>query len=245
MRSITTLQDVDSGSIGFNNIDVNKNPKELKKVLGYLPQSFGVYPKMSAEKFVSHIALLKGIVNKGERKDCVNYLLNKVNLYDKKHLAIDSFSGGMKQRVGIAQALIGDPKLIIVDEPTAGLDPSERHKLHNIFSEISENSILILSTHILEDIENLCSKLAIMNEGKIVFNNTIENGILDIENKVYTKEIEIEELDNFKNSHNVISSKHIGDHKLKITVFSEDNIPGFEYKSPTLEDVYFNKTFKK
>ena len=168
MRTLATLQEADSGSAFLNNIDILNNPAELRKVLGYLPQEFGVYPRITAEQLLDHVAILKGLTNKKERKEIVAFLLEKVNLYDKRNKSVKGFSGGMKQRVGIAQALIGDPKLIIVDEPTAGLDPGERNRFHNLLAEVGDEVIVILSTHIVDDVRELCTNMAVMNNGSIV-----------------------------------------------------------------------------
>ena len=168
MRTIATLQDADSGTVNFNGIDVAKEPEKLRKTLGYLPQGFGVYPNVTAEELLSHIADMKGIVQKGERKDTVEALLQKVNLYDVRSKKLDGYSGGMKQRFGIAQALVGNPDLIIVDEPTAGLDPMERNRFYNLLSELGENAVVILSTHIVEDVSTLCTDMAIIGKGEVV-----------------------------------------------------------------------------
>ncbi len=187
MRTLATLQEADSGSAMLNDIDIFKTPTELRKVLGYLPQEFGVYPRITAEQLLDHMAILKGITNKKQRKEEVDYLLNKVNLYEKRKHSVKKFSGGMKQRVGIAQALIGTPKLIIVDEPTAGLDPGERNRFYNLLADVGEEVIVILSTHIVEDVKELCTKMAIMNNGKITYQGTPKNAINELEGKVYTK----------------------------------------------------------
>ncbi|MEM9984443.1 MAG: ABC transporter ATP-binding protein, partial [Bacteroidota bacterium] len=180
MRTIATLQDPDQGGITFNGIDVLTQPQELRKTLGYLPQEFGVYPNVTAEELLSHIADMKGIVSKGERKDTVEALLQKVNLYEAKSKKLDGYSGGMKQRFGIAQALIGNPDLIIVDEPTAGLDPMERNRFYNLLSELGEDAVVILSTHIVEDVSTLCTDMAIIGRGKVVLTgkpHEVENAL--------------------------------------------------------------------
>jgi len=169
MRTIATLQEADSGTIMLNDIDVEKEPRKLRQVLGYLPQEFGVYPNITAYGLLDHVAVLKGITNVSERKEMITYLLNKVNLYDKRNKKVKSFSGGMKQRVGIAQALIGSPQLIIVDEPTAGLDPGERNRFHNLLADVGEEVVVILSTHIVDDVRELCNNMAIMNNGSLVY----------------------------------------------------------------------------
>ena len=168
MRTIATLQEADSGSITLGDIDVLREKDAVRRILGYLPQEFGVYPKVSAENMLDHVAALKGISNRKERKELVGALLHRVNLYDKRKSNLGTFSGGMKQRFGIAQALLGTPQLIIVDEPTAGLDPTERNRFHNLLSEIGENTIVILSTHIVEDVTNLCNDMAIICLGQVI-----------------------------------------------------------------------------
>ncbi|WP_459209237.1 ABC transporter ATP-binding protein [Aquimarina rhabdastrellae] len=241
MRTLSTLQDADQGSVTLNDIDVFENPKELRKHLGYLPQEFGVYPRITAKQLLDHIAILKGINNAKERKDIVNYLLDKVNLYDKRNKSIKGFSGGMKQRVGIAQALIGNPKLIIVDEPTAGLDPSERNRFYNLLSEVGKEVIVILSTHIVDDVRELCTNMAIMNSGQIVYQGAPQNAIDELEGKVYQKAVTHDELETYANNYAIISNRMIGGTPF-IHVLSETNPEnGFELVKPNLEDVFFSK----
>ena len=180
MRTLATLQEADSGSAKLNDIDIFQQPHELRKVLGYLPQEFGVYPRISAEQLLTHLAILKGIAKASERKEVVKYLLNKVNLYDQRKKNVKGFSGGMKQRIGIAQTLLGNPKLIIVDEPTAGLDPGERNRFYNLLADVGEEVIVILSTHIVDDIRELCTKMAIMNEGCIVYHGSPDEAMLSL-----------------------------------------------------------------
>jgi ABC-2 type transport system ATP-binding protein len=184
MRTIATLQDPDSGTVTFEELDLIKQKQETRKILGYLPQEFGVYPKISAYDLLNHIAILKGIEQ--NRKDIVLTLLEKVNLLEVRKKAISGFSGGMKQRFGIAQCLLGNPKLIIVDEPTAGLDPGERNRFYNLLSEIGENIIVILSTHIVDDVKELCSNMAIINFGKLLYNGTPDNALNQLQNKVWS-----------------------------------------------------------
>src|SRR5580765_2613848 len=172
MRTIATLQDADSGSIRLNDLDVLANKPEARRTLGYLPQEFGVYPKVSAEAMLDHFAVLKGVVARGERKDVVESLLKQVNLWDVRKRKLGTFSGGMRQRFGIAQALIGNPQLIIVDEPTAGLDPEERNRFNNLLAEVGESRVVILSTHIVDDVTDLCSRMAILVAGRIVAHDT-------------------------------------------------------------------------
>ena len=239
MRTIATLQDLDKGSIFFDKLNIIENSQEFRKHLGYLPQEFGVYPRISAEQLLDHIATLKGITNKTERKDLVSYLLQKVNLYDKRNKNVKGFSGGMKQRIGIAQALIGNPKVLIVDEPTAGLDPGERNRFYDLISDVGEDVIVILSTHIVDDVRELCTQMAIMNNGQIVFNGSPDEGINSLKGKVYEKQIARSELDSYKKEYNVISNKLIGG-KPVIHILGEKN-PDKTFKKiePSLEDVFF------
>ncbi|MFQ3213659.1 MAG: ABC-2 type transport system ATP-binding protein [Marivirga sp.] len=241
MRTLASLQEADSGSAFLDDIDILNQPDELRKVLGYLPQEFGVYPRITAEQLLDHMAILKGITKKSERKEIVKYLLDKVNLYDKRSKAIKGFSGGMKQRVGIAQALIGDPKLIIVDEPTAGLDPSERNRFYNLLADVGEKVVVILSTHIVDDVRELCTNMAIMNLGTIVFQGAPQSAIENLSGKVYQKIVKREELDDYAKEYAIISNKMVGGKPL-IHVYSDTNPgDGFELVQPNLEDVFFSK----
>tara|TARA_X000001036_G_C20692672_1_gene809938 strand:+ start:2800 stop:3675 length:876 start_codon:yes stop_codon:yes gene_type:complete len=243
MRTIATLQKPDSGSIGFNNIDVLESPKEFRSHLGYLPQEFGVYPRITAEQLLNHIATLKGINNKNERKELVDYLLERTNLYDKKNKSVKGFSGGMKQRIGIAQALIGNPKILIVDEPTAGLDPGERNRFYDLLSDVGKDVIVILSTHIVDDVRELCTEMAIMDFGKIVFQGKPQDGINELDGKVFEKHIKKTELDRYKRDFNVISNRLIGGNPV-IHVLAEKVDKTFKKIEPTLEDVFFSKLSK-
>ena len=241
MRTLATLQEADSGTAILDGIDILKNPTELRKVLGYLPQEFGVYPQITAYQLLDHVAILKGISNGKERKALVEHLLQKVNLFAKRHQKVKGFSGGMKQRVGIAQALIGQPKLIIVDEPTAGLDPGERNRFHNLLADVAEDVIIILSTHIVDDVTELCANMAIMNLGKMVYNGTPQNVINELNGKVWQKSIERNEIDEYKNNYMVISDKMVAGKPL-IHVLSDNNPGGgFQSIAPGLEDVFFSK----
>jgi ABC-type multidrug transport system ATPase subunit len=241
MRTLATLQEADSGSAFLDDIDILKNPTELRKLLGYLPQEFGVYPKITAQQLLDHIAILKGITNSKERKELVNYLLQKVNLFNERNKSVKGFSGGMKQRVGIAQALIGNPKLIIVDEPTAGLDPGERNRFHNLLADVSEDVIIILSTHIVDDVTELCSNMAIMDLGKMVYQGSPQTVINELNGKVWQKIIERNEIEEYKNNFTVISDKMVAGKPL-IHVLGESNPGnGFESVTPDLEDVFFTK----
>ncbi|MBT3208282.1 MAG: ABC transporter ATP-binding protein [Bacteroidetes bacterium] len=239
MRTIATLQSADAGSIMLDDIDVLKQSDEVKKVLGYLPQEFGVYPRISAQDLLDHYALLKGIIKKKERKESVTNLLEMVNLYQYRKKYVSTFSGGMKQRFGIAIALLGNPKLIIVDEPTAGLDPAERVKFNNLLSDISEEKIVILSTHIVDDISDLCNNMGIINNGKLVVHGKPDLLINEINGKIWTKRIEKAEYSDVSNSFNVIYS-HLNSGKPLVHVFDEEHPgDGFDNSPACLEDVYF------
>lgn len=240
MRTIATLQEADGGSIFLDDLDTLKNPTELRKTLGYLPQEFGVYPNITAYQLLDHIAILKGISNKKERNDLVEFLLQKVNLTDKKHDKVKNFSGGMKQRVGIAQALIGNPKLIIVDEPTAGLDPGERNRFHNLLASVGESVIIILSTHIVEDVKELCTNMAIMNKGQMVFLGAPQKGIETLKGKVWEKLIQRNEVEEYKKNYHVISDKLVAGQPL-IHILNDTNPEnGFTPITPSIEDVFFS-----
>lgn len=244
MRTIAALQDPDSGTIHLGNIDVLKQKTELRKTLGYLPQDFGFYPKVSALDLLHHFAVLKGISNKNERKEIVDALLQQTNLYDARKRNVSDFSGGMRQRFGIAQALLGNPTLVIVDEPTAGLDPMERNRFHNLLSEIGEQIIVILSTHIVDDVKNLCNKMVVMNKGTIMLEGTPAEAEATVKDKIWRREIDKSELETYRKAMQVISS-HISDGKMIIHVHA-DNKPdaGFEQIAGGLEDVYFSTITK-
>ncbi len=239
MRTIATLQEADGGSIQLGDIDVFSQKHELRKVLGYLPQEFGVYPKVSATDLLNHMAMLKGVSNSKERKALVDALLERVNLQDHRKKAVSGFSGGMRQRFGIAQALIGNPKLIIVDEPTAGLDPGERNRFYNLLSEIGENVIVILSTHIVEDVRELCSNMAIINEGRLLYSGTPSNATGKLQHKIYEKAIEKSEMENHQSQYEIISTKLVSGKPL-VHIYSEsDPGNGFKGIEANLEDVFF------
>lgn len=240
MRTIATLQEADKGNISFNGIDVLTQKQDIRKILGYLPQQFGVYPKISAQTLLDHFAALKGISNKKDRKEVVESLLHKTNLYESRSKNLGGFSGGMKQRFGIAQALIGNPQLIIVDEPTAGLDPTERNRFHDLLSEIGENIIVILSTHIVEDVSDLCSNMAIINRGELELAGKPSQLIDNLNGKIWEKRIEKSSIQDYKTKHNVISSRLFAG-KTLVRVLA-DEIPDSEFASvsPNLEDVYFS-----
>ncbi len=239
MRTIATLQMPDEGSIQFNGIDVLRNPSDLRKTLGYLPQEFGVYPKVSAEVLLNHLAVLKGISQDSDRKEWVNYLLQKTNLYEVRKKQLGTFSGGMKQRFGIAQALLGKPALIIVDEPTAGLDPAERNRFHNLLSEIGETTVVILSTHIVDDVSNLCSAMAIINKGEVMVQGKPKSTLELLQGKVFSKIVEKSALEGIRNEFRVLTSRLLEGRPL-VYVYSEDSPgEGFEPVEAGLEEVYF------
>jgi ABC-type multidrug transport system ATPase subunit len=241
MRTLSTLQEADSGSAFLDGIDILNQPTELRKVLGYLPQEFGVYPRITAEQLLDHVAILKGISKKGERKELVAYLLQKVNLYDKRNKSVKGFSGGMKQRVGIAQALIGSPRLIIVDEPTAGLDPGERNRFHNLLADVGQEVVVILSTHIVDDVRELCSSMAIMNLGQIVYHGSPDTVLTELKSKVWMKSVNREEIDTYRSTHHVISDKMVAG-RPQIHVLSDSHPgEGFISVDPNLEDAFFVK----
>ena len=239
MRTIATLQEPDAGSISLGDINVLQEKTELRKVLGYLPQEFGLYPKVTAEALLDHFAVLKGVSSRKERKALVKALLERTNLYKARYKKLGGFSGGMKQRFGIAVALIGKPKLIIVDEPTAGLDPAERVRFLNLLSELGENSIVILSTHIVEDVSELCSRMAIINEGQILMEGEPIARIGELKGKVWKRIIEREALPAFEKDHEVISSKLFAGRSIIHVLSDQHPGEGFEPVDPGLEDVYF------
>ena len=239
MRTIATLQQPSAGSVNFKNMNVLTEPDVLRRVLGYLPQDFGVYPRGSAYELLNHLAVLKGIINRKQRKKIVEALLVQTNLFEVRKKKLITFSGGMRQRFGIAQALIGKPQLIIVDEPTAGLDPEERNRFHNLLAEIGEDIVVILSTHIVDDVSDLCSNMAVLAKGEIVSKGTPAALVKQLNGVIWKKTIEKSEIDNYKNTYNVISN-HLCAGKMMIRVHAKslpDN--GFEPATANLEDVYF------
>ena len=244
MRTIATLQEPDSGTIFLDDLNILDNTKEFRQHLGYLPQEFGVYPRITAVQLLDHIATLKGISSKTERKDLVDFLLQKVNLYDKRNKNVKGFSGGMKQRIGIAQSLIGDPKVLIVDEPTAGLDPGERNRFYDLISDVGEDVIVILSTHIVDDVRELCTQMAIMNFGQIVFSGVPDDGIKSLKGRVFEKQINKSELDSYKKSHNVISNKLIAGKPVIHILNDKSPDKSFKKIEPSLEDVFFTNIQK-
>ena len=241
MRTLATLQEADSGSAFLGDIDVLNQKQEVRKVLGYLPQEFGVYPKTSAVELLNHLAILKGFDKAKERGEMVDYLLQKVNLFEHRKNAVSSYSGGMRQRFGIAQCLIGQPKLVIVDEPTAGLDPGERNRFYNILSEIGEQTIVILSTHIVQDVRELCVNMAIMNHGKVLYAGTTDKALELIEGKVFEKSIEKSAFAEYQEKYNIISNKLVSG-KPQIHIYSNELVnDNFKPAEVTLEDVFFAK----
>jgi ABC-type multidrug transport system ATPase subunit len=239
MRTIATLQEADSGSITLGDLDVLKQKDEVRRVLGYLPQEFGVYPRVSAEALLDHFAILKGIHRRGERRDIVAALLRRTNLYDVRKQNLGTYSGGMRQRFGIAQALLGNPRLIIVDEPTAGLDPGERVRFHNLLAEIGENVIVILSTHIVEDVSDLCSRMAIISGGRVLVEGEPSQAIESLSGRIWRKTIAKGDLPATENEYAVISTRLVAGRTV-VHVFSNEAPAGFEPVPPSLADVYFS-----
>jgi ABC-2 type transport system ATP-binding protein len=240
MRTLATLQEADAGSVSFDGLDVLKEKAEVRKILGYLPQEFGVYPRITAEMMLDHFALLKGIVERRQRKAVVEALLQQTNLYQFRRRKLGTFSGGMRQRFGIAQALLGDPRLLIVDEPTAGLDPEERNRFLNLLSEIGENVVVILSTHIVDDVSDLCSRMAIISEGRVLQTGMPREVIDSLHGSIWQKTIAKSELEEYRNHHQVISTRLFAGHTV-IHVFSPERPDAsFEPVAADLGDVYFN-----
>jgi len=239
MRTIAALQEADAGTIFLDDLDVLKQKDEVRKILGYLPQDFGFYPKVTAEDMLNHFAVLKGISNKTERKEVCDALLHQTNLYEVRDKYIGDYSGGMRQRFGIAQALLGNPKIVIVDEPTAGLDPQERNRFHNLLSEIGENVVVILSTHIVEDVKNLCNEMAIMNFGEVLFHGKTNEALEVLKGKVWGAHIEKDQVEDYRNRFKIISSR-VSSGKISVNTVA-DSVPDASFKAvnPDLEDVYF------
>ncbi|MEJ2006021.1 MAG: ABC transporter ATP-binding protein [Cyclobacteriaceae bacterium] len=241
MRTIATLQEPDSGSITLGDLDVLREKDEVRKVLGYLPQEFGVYPRISAEVLLDHLAILKGITNKSQRKELIDALLKKTNLYQHRKKNLGGFSGGMKQRFGIAQALLADPKLIIVDEPTAGLDPAERNRFHNLLAELGENTVVILSTHIVDDVRELCTNMAIIHQGEVLLKGNPAKAIEEIEGMIWRKRIAKDEIEAYRQQYHIISEKMFaGQPEIRILSEAQPD-PSFEPVESHLEDVYFSQ----
>lgn len=245
MRTIATLQDPDSGTIMLGDIDVIAQKQEVRKVLGYLPQDFGFYPKVSALDLLNHFAILKGISDRKERKEIVEALLQQTNLFEDRKRNVSEYSGGMRQRFGIAQALLGNPKLIIVDEPTAGLDPMERNRFHNILSEIGEQVIVILSTHIVDDVRTLCNRMVVMNHGTILLEGTPAETVASVQGRIWSKSVEKNEFAEYRKQFPVISH-HVSEGRMVMHVMSDSRPEeGFVAVDATLEDVYFSTITQK
>ena len=240
MRTIATLQSPSSGIILYNGVNIHKNPDIVRKVLGYLPQEFGVYPKTSAIELLHHIGVMKGLLDKNNRNLQVESLLHQTNLWEHRNKHVHTYSGGMRQRFGIAQALLGDPQIIIVDEPTAGLDPEERYRFLNLLSKIGENKIVILSTHIVADIYNLCTNMAVLDRGHLVVHGSPSKLVKTLEGKIWRKTISAGDLSRYQKDYEVISTRLTAG-KTQIHVKAEST-PGnnFETVTPTLEDYYFS-----
>lgn len=246
MRTLATLQEADSGTATLESstggtIDVLRDKDAVRRQLGYLPQDFGVYPKVSAEDLLDHFAVLKGLTARRQRREVVESLLRQVNLWDARKRKLGTYSGGMRQRFGIAQALLGSPRLVIVDEPTAGLDPEERNRFLNLLAEIGENVAVILSTHIVEDVTDLCSSMAIMNRGRVLLTGRPADAIAALEQQVWRKQVTKAALPEYEARFTVLSTRLVGGHPV-IHVFSAQcPEPGFEPVAPDLEDVYFQR----
>ncbi|MGA9054952.1 MAG: ATP-binding cassette domain-containing protein [Terriglobia bacterium] len=241
MRTVATLQEPDTGSVRLGDIDGLRQKDEIRRRLGYLPQEFGVYPRISAQDMLSHLAVLKGITRSGERKQVVEAMLRRCNLYEVRKKALSGFSGGMRQRFGIAQALISNPQLLIVDEPTAGLDPGERNRFYNLLAEIGEQVIVILSTHIVEDVMDLCSRMAIIHLGRVLFEGRPDDAIATLQGRVWQRSIAKSELPDYQQRYQVISSRLMGGRPLLHVLSAEAPDGGFAPSAPDLEDVFFTK----
>ena len=239
MRILATLQEPDAGTISFGEIDVIRDKDRLRETLGYLPQSFGFHPRVSAERLLTHFAVMKGVVEPGARRDVVEALLRRTNLWDVRHKRVGTFSGGMRQRLGVAIALLGNPKLIIVDEPTAGLDPEERVRFLNLLGEIGEASAVILSTHIVEDVEELCSSLAIIDRGEILLTATPSEAIAQLSGRVWRRTVSRDELPALEREQAVISTKLKAGQTVAHVYAEQTPGPEFEPVEPDLKDVYF------
>jgi len=240
MRTLATLQEPDSGSATLGDLDVLKQKDEVRRILGYLPQEFGVYPKVSAIEMLDHFAVLKGIIDRRRRKETVEAILQRTNLYNDRKRKLGTFSGGMKQRFGIAQALLGSPRLIIVDEPTAGLDPAERLRFNNMLSEIGENIVVILSTHIVEDVSDLCSRMAIIAGGRVLLTGDPAHTIDGLKGQVWKKIISRDQLPSYEKDCVVISTRLVAGRTAIHVVSGERPDATFDQVAPDLEDVYFS-----
>ena len=241
MRTLATLQEADSGEATLDEIDVLRNKDAVRRVLGYLPQDFGVYPKVSAQDLLDHFAALKGYVNRKERADVVASLLQQVNLWSVRKQKLGGFSGGMRQRFGIAQALIGSPRLVIVDEPTAGLDPEERNRFLNLLAEIGENVVVILSTHIVEDVTDLCPRMAIISRGEVLLSGEPHEAMRSLDGRVWRKVVAKSALGQYQQNFTVLSTRLVGGEPVIHVLSDTRPEEGFEAIPPDLEDVYFGK----
>jgi ABC-2 type transport system ATP-binding protein len=241
MRILATLQEPDTGQVSLGSIDMLRQKDDVRKLLGYLPQDFGVYPRVTAQEMLDHLALLKGMTNAGERKAVVEAMLQRCNLWDFRKKALTSFSGGMRQRFGIAQALLGNPQLLIVDEPTAGLDPSERNRFYNLLAEIGENVIVILSTHIVQDVMQLCTNMAIIHQGKVLFSGGPDAAVKGLGGTIWEKAIPKHDMNEYEQRYRVISSKLIAGRPLIHVFAPQDPGEGFVPVAPDLEDVFFSR----
>jgi ABC-type multidrug transport system ATPase subunit len=240
MRTIATLQEPDSGSMRLGDLDLLKQKDELRKRLGYLPQEFGVYPRISAQDMLDHLAVLKGI-GSGQRKELVAAMLKRCNLYEVRRKSLTSFSGGMRQRFGIAQALLGNPQLLIVDEPTAGLDPSERNRFYNLLAEIGEQVIVILSTHIVEDVMDLCTQMAILHQGRVLYEGQPDEALAELRGRVWQRSIAKADLPVYEQRFRVISSRLVGGRPSLHVLSAAAPDEGFAPSAPNLEDVFFTR----
>ncbi|PCI65440.1 MAG: multidrug ABC transporter ATP-binding protein [Gammaproteobacteria bacterium] len=239
MRTIATLQDADEGEIDFDGINVLKDPQALRQRLGYLPQDFNVYPRISAYELLNHLAILKGLDNSAERKEAVEGLLAQTNLYQHKKNAVSGFSGGMRQRFGIAQALLGDPDILIVDEPTAGLDPEERNRFHNLLVGLGEAKVIILSTHIVDDVSELCPQMAVLASGKIILQGDPIQLTDKLKGQIWKKSVSQSEVTQIEKNLNVISKRLFAGQTI-VHVIAENAPQGFDEAPANLEDVYFS-----
>jgi len=238
MRTLATLQLPDSGTVTLNGTDIAEDPNAMRRTLGYLPQDFGVYPRMSALALLDHLAILKGVTDNNERKTQVENLLKEVNLWSKRYAAVSTYSGGQRQRFGVAQALLGDPKVLIVDEPTAGLDPLERQRFLNLLSEAAEDRVIILSTHIVDDVRDLCLDMAIMGDGEIVARGAPEDLIAKIDGRVWRKQVDKDEVETLRAGHQVLKTQ-IQKGGVTVSVLAGEAPKGFKKAAPDLEDAYF------